>query len=319
VNLHHLRILQAVAAAGSFTGAARRLGITQPAVTIQVRDLEAAAGVRLVERRAGRAQPTEAGRALLGVGDRLSAVLDEAESVLAQARGAVTGTLRLSASGTAGGYLLPPLLTAFRRRHPEVRVRLDISNSRRVLEEVLAREADLGVLGAPDGAPPAALAGDPRLSARSFAREPLVLAVAPGHRWARRRSVGAAELAGEPLILREPGSATRRVLESRLEAAGVQPRVAMELGSNEALVHAVAAGLGVALVGARVVARDVAAGRLRRLRLRGPLPALRFFLIHHRARAGSPLLRAFLALARGPEAGPSGARPRPAGPRTLSP
>lgn len=145
-NLHHLRIFHTLATTGSFTGAARRLGISQPAVTIQVRDLEAASGVRLLERGGRRLHLTAAGRALLRVTERLFALVDEAEAVLAQAGGAVTGTLRIAASGTAGAYLLPPLLTAFRARNPEVRLQLETSNSQRVLEQVMAFHADLGIL-----------------------------------------------------------------------------------------------------------------------------------------------------------------------------
>jgi DNA-binding transcriptional LysR family regulator len=105
-----------------------------------------------------------------------------------------------------------------------------------------------------------------------------------------------AELGGQPLVLREPGSTTRRALESQLEAVGVTPRIVMELGSNEAIKHAVEAGLGLAPVGARVVAREVADGRLAALRIRDPAVAFRFFVVHHRERAHAPVLRAFLAL-----------------------
>ncbi|MBI2467073.1 MAG: LysR family transcriptional regulator [Candidatus Rokubacteria bacterium] len=297
MNLHHLRIFHALATTGSFTGAARRLGISQPAVTIQVRDLEQASGVRLIDRRARRVSLTDAGRALLRVTEKIFALVDEAEAVLAQAGGAITGTLRISASGTAGGYYLPALLTAFRARYPEVRVVLEISNSRRVLEQVGRFEADLGVFGAPDSTAPLAVPGDPALVAHAFVREPLVVAVPPRHAWARRRAVRVGDLTGQPLVLREPGSATRRVLETHLESAGAAPRVVMELGSNEAIKRAVEAGVGLAVLGARVVAREVAQGRLRAVRVRGAGLALRFYMVHHRDRAHAPVLRAFLDLA----------------------
>jgi LysR family transcriptional regulator, low CO2-responsive transcriptional regulator len=296
-NLHRLRIFHTLATTGSFTGAARRLGISQPAVTIQLRELEDASGVRLLERGGRRLQLTPAGRALLRVSEPLFALVDEAETVLARAGGAVAGTLRIAASGTAGAYLLPPLLTAFRVRHPRVRIVLETSNSQRVLEQVVGFQADLGVFAAPDGAAPFA-AAEPRLVIQPFAREPLLLAVPPAHPWARRTAIGVGDLAGTPLVLREPGSTTRRVLEAQLERAGVVPVVAMELGSNEAIKHAVAAGLGVAVVGAHVVAREVAGRRLRAVRLRGRGFALRFHVCYHRDRRHAPVLSAFLTLAR---------------------
>jgi DNA-binding transcriptional LysR family regulator len=300
MNLHHLRIFHALVTAGSFTGAARRLGITQPAVTIQVRELEAASGVRLLDRRARRLQLTEAGQALARLAERIFALVDEAEAVLAQAGGRITGHLRISGSGTGGTYLLPPVLTAFRRRYPGVRVRLEISNSRRVLEQVAGFDADLGLLAGPDSATPLTVTDDPRLVVQPFVREPLVLAVPARHPWARRRAVAVADLAGQTLIVREPGSTTRRVLESQLEAHRIAPRIAMELGSNEAIKDAVAAGVGVALLGARVVAREAAERRLRAVPVRGGGLALRFFFVYHRDRARAPVLRAFLGLARAP-------------------
>jgi aminoethylphosphonate catabolism LysR family transcriptional regulator len=303
MNLHHLRIFHTVAATGSFTGAARRLGISQPAVTIQVRELEENSGVQLLERRARRLRLTPAGQALLRVSERIFALADEAEAVLAQAGGAVSGTLRISASGSAGAYLLPPVLTRFHRRYPGVHVQLEISNSRRVLDQVLGFEADLGALGAPDGTTPVGPADDARLVLEPFAREPLRLVLAPRHAWAGRRRVSVADLADQPLILREPGSATRRVLERHLDQAGVTPRIVMELGSNEAIKHAVAAGVGLALLGARVVAHEVADHRLAAVRLREAAPALRFFFVYHADRAHAAVLRAFLRLARPPHRG----------------
>lgn len=300
MNLHHLRIFHALVTAGSFTGAARRLGISQPAVTIQVRELERSSGVRLLDRRARRLQLTDPGQALFKLSERVFALVDEAEAVLAQAGGRIAGSLRISGSGTSGTYLLLPALTAFRRRYPGVRVQLEISNSRHVLEQVASFEADLGVLAAPDAATPLTVTDDPRLVVQPFVREPLVLAVPPRHPWSRRRAIRVADLADQLLIVREPGSTTRRVLESQLEAAHVTPRIAMELGSNEAIKHAVGAGLGVALLGATVIERESAAGRLRGLRVRGEGLSLRFFFVYHRDRAHAPVLRAFLGLARAP-------------------
>jgi DNA-binding transcriptional LysR family regulator len=120
------------------------------------------------------------------------------------------------------------------------------------------------------------------------------------HPWARRRAVVLQDFADQALIAREPGSTTRRVLEARLTAAGIAPRYAMELGSNEAIKHAVTAGVGVAVLGARVVDDEAARGRLRAIRLRGHGLALRFFFVYHGHRAHAPVLRAFLGLARAP-------------------
>ncbi len=299
MNLHHLRIFHTLATTGSFTAAARRLRISQPAVTIQVRELEESAGVRLLERRARGVQLTDAGQALYRVSERIFSLVDEAETVMAQAGGRVTGGLTISSSGTTGAYLLPRVLTEFRRRYPGVRIQLHISNSRHVLAQVASFEADLGVLGAPDAATPMTVTDNARLVVQPFVREPLVLLVPRRHPWARRRGVALAELADQALIVREPGSTTRRVLEGQLEAAGLTPRIAMELGSNEAIKQVVAAGVGVAALGASVLTREAGDARLRAVALRGRGLAVRFFFVYHRDRAHAPVLRAFLGLARG--------------------
>jgi aminoethylphosphonate catabolism LysR family transcriptional regulator len=290
INLNQLRVFEAVARTGSFSRAAQELSITQPAVTFQIRQLERHVGVPLFERVRRRAGLSQAGHTLHQYAQRIFVLAEEAEQALELARGFKVGRLRLVASLTSAAYYLPPLVAAFKQRYPGVQVQLIVDNSQRVAERILALADDLGVLtGEPQS---------PNLVLEPFCEDPLVLIVHAGHPWARRRSISLRELAGQPFILREPGSATRALIESRMAAEGLAPRVTMELGSNEAIKRTVELGNGMTLISAAIVTREVEAGRLAMLRIREPGLVRRFYLVYHRERRDSPLIRAVLEVAR---------------------
>lgn len=262
LDLNKLTTFDAVARLGSFTAAAHELSISQPAVSIQIRGLEHHFGVPLLHRgRRGGARPTTDGEKLHAYVRRILSAAAEAEETLLGSRPLRSGRLLLVATGTAASYVLPPVLGEMKTRHPGLRVQLLVRNSQDALAVLLGGEADLGVLTGP--------VRDRRLQAQPFFEDDLLLAVAPGHRLARRRSVAVRELAGEPLILREPGSATRALVESELRQAGVRFETTMELASYEATLQAVVAGVGAAIVSSVVLRRDVEARRLVALRVRG--------------------------------------------------
>ena len=290
INLGQLRVFEAVIRAGSFTGAAQRLHVTPPAVSLQIRQLEHAHGVRLFDRVRRGVRLTPAGRQLGEYAQRIFALADDALRALEETRSFARGHLRLVASATSASYYLPPLLTRFRRRYPGIQVRLDVGNSQRVRERVLNLEDDLGVLGVD--------AGHPDLVFERLAEDSMVVIVPPGHPWARRRKVPLADLAHQPLILREPGSGSRQLVERRLRAAGSAPQPAMEIASNEVIKRAVEMGNGVSLMSAAIVRRDVAAGHLRALGIEDERLTRTIYLAYHRERRESPLIRAVLGVAR---------------------
>lgn len=290
LNLTQLRAFAAVARTGSFSKSAQELSVTQPAVTVQIRQLERHVGMPLFDRVRPRARLTEAGQTLFQYARRIFALADEAEQALELARGFKAGRLKLVASLTAAAYYLPPLIAAFKRRYPGIQIQLAVDNSQRVAERILALSEDLGVLtGEPE---------DPHLVLEPFCEDSLVLIASPWHPWARRRDVSLHELVDQPFILREAGSATRALVEQRLAALGVAFRVIMELGSNEAIKRTVEAGDGVTLISEAIVQREVEAGRLAMLRIREPGLVRRFYLVYHRERRQSPLIRALLEVAR---------------------
>jgi LysR family transcriptional regulator, low CO2-responsive transcriptional regulator len=245
MNIAQLRAFHAVATEGGFTRAAHRLGISQPAVTVQVRAIEQAHGLRLFHRRGGAVELTDFGRELLGRTRRIFALLDEVDDMLRSAGALMRGRLELGADGP---FAVMGLIAAFRARYPGVQIQTRMGNTARVLRDLEEGRTDLAVvmLERPDF----------RLSAVPLRDDRLVALVPRDHQWARRRRVTLGELDGQPMLFREQGSATRALLSAALERAGITSEVVLELGSREALREAVAAGLGIGCIFESEIGRD---------------------------------------------------------------
>jgi DNA-binding transcriptional LysR family regulator len=289
MTLRQLEVFLAIAHAHSYRRAAEALHTSQPALSQHVRELEVELGVRLFDRLSRGVVMTEAGGLLEERAKRVFATLTDVREVLGELQGLQRGSLLVGASTTPGIYVLPAVIGEFRRRYPAIELRLRIANSRVIEEAIRAHEVDLGVVGGHGLAP-----GEECLAA-GLADE-LVLIVSPKHPWAKRRAVAPADLTDEPLLVREEGSATRRVTERALEQAGVGWRVAMELGHTEAIKQAVMAGLGVAFVSVHAVRGEVASRRLVAIRLRRLRIQRHFHVIHNEARTLSVGARALVTM-----------------------
>ncbi|MEU3404013.1 LysR family transcriptional regulator [Streptomyces sp. NPDC006670] len=254
-DLGALELLLTVARVGSLSGAARRLGITQPAASSRIRAMETRLGVALVDR-SPRGSTLTAEGAL--VTDWARRVVEAAEAFDAGAqalRGRRDSRLRVAASMTIAEYLLPGWLIALRAERPDTAVSLHAGNSADVAQRVLAHEADLGFvegLSVPDG-----------LDSAVIAQDRLVVAVAPHHPWARRsKGVDPVELAGAPLILRERGSGTRQVLDAALAPSGGLARPLLELASTTAVKAAALSGAGPCVLSELALDDELSARRL---------------------------------------------------------
>ncbi len=295
-----LLVFRAVAREGGFTAAARRLGRTQPAVSQAVRALEEQAGERLLVRSRGGVRPTAAGEALLEHAERIHAELERAGERLRGRRALEAGELRLGTSDTSACYVLPPVLEAFRRRHPGVEIRIQNHPTPAVAEAVARLELDLGFVTLP--------LPDPRLETEALLPREEVVICAPTHPLARRRQLSLAELRPHPLLLLGPAAWSRRLLEERLRSAGGGHRVALETGSLEVVKRLVELDFGVAVVPDHAVAREVQEGRLARIRLADAPGPLALGFVRPAGSVPPPAAAAFTELARRILRGPASAR-----------
>jgi DNA-binding transcriptional LysR family regulator len=293
--LPHLETFAEAAERASFTAAARHFGISQAAVSQRIQQLETALKTPLFRREAGKVSLTDAGRRLHEYARRILDLTAEAHAAVTGTPGRVTGDLRLAASSVPGQHILPHALAAFRKAHPGVQVRVSVSDTDAVLRELEQGSAHLGFVGGPGGGP--------HLEFRRFGTDELVVVVPTKHPWAKRKRVSARELTAQPLIQREPGSGSRHCLERALEGAGLNPsslNVVLELGSSEAITAAVLEGLGVTVLSARAVQKEVRAGRLHVLRVDGLTLERDLFVVRDRRRALPAAAQSFLTTL-GPE------------------
>lgn len=287
IPLATLRTFHLIAVHQSFNKAARHLGITQPAVSQQIRRLEGALSLKLFQRNGRRILLTEAGQTLETFAQRIFQLVDAAGDALEAASELQAGQLKIGASRTAGAYYVADLIDRFKRRYPGVTVSLSVGNSQTILASILDFTLHAGlVAGRPD---------DPHLTALPLIRDRMLVVLPPGHRLARKSALAIKDLRTSPMVLREPGSTTRHLIEQAFQAHGLAAEASMELESNEAIKSAVADGIGVAIMARAAVAQDLASGRLVGRRLRESL-RLDFALVYHRDRILSPVLAAFLAL-----------------------
>src|SRR5262245_4012155 len=292
LTLRQFEVFLAVARAQGFRRAAESLHLSQPALSQHVAELERSLGARLFDRWGRRVTLTEAGRVLEDHALRLFSALTSAREAIAELNGLTRGSLVVGASTTPGIYLLPALIGAFEREYPGISIDLRIANSRVIEERVRGNDLDLGVVGGHGLSP-----GEECLAAGVV--DELVLIVSPGHQWVRRPRLAPGQFAQERLLIREPGSATRQVMERALLQAGVKIGRTMELGHTEAIKQAVMAGLGVAFVSVYAVRGELETGRLRQIRLRGLRIQRHFHVIHNEARTLTARAKAFIGAIQG--------------------
>jgi DNA-binding transcriptional LysR family regulator len=288
-TLRQFEVFLAVAKARSFRVAAEAMHLSQPALSQHVAEMERELGARLFDRLGRKVALTEAGRILEEHAFRLFASLASAREAVADLSELKGGSLVIGASTTPGIYVLPGIIAAFQESYPRVALSLRIDNSALIEERIRRNEADLGVVGGHPLRP-----GEECVTAGLL--DELVLIVPPKHPWARRREIQPAKLGEQRLLTREEGSATRQLTERALQQAGGHIKASMELGHTEAIKQAVMAGLGVAFVSIHAIRGELAAGRLRVLRLRGLRIRRHFHIIHNEARTLSASARAFIEL-----------------------
>jgi len=261
-----LQVFYTVAKQLSFTKAAECLCMTQPAVTFQVKQLEAQLNISLFERTPSKIILTSAGELAMQYAEKILNLTTEMETRLAEMSGQANGVLMIGASTTIADYMLPQMLGVFKSRFPQVQLRLSVANSQTIENRIIDHSLDIGLVESPSH--------HPSLITQVFYQDDLVVICAVNHAWAQCDNIHPEQLGNEPYIGREPGSGTREVVDQYLREHGVQPElldVVMELGSPEAIKGAVEAGLGVAIVSKATVIKERELGKLVAIPLYPPL------------------------------------------------
>ena len=284
LTLRQLKVFEAVARHLNYTRAAEELHLTQPAVSMQVKQLEESLGVAFFEQLGKRIHLTEAGQELLGYARTITQQLDELEGVLNRMKGLGGGRLRISVATTAN-YFIPTLLGSFSRRYPDVTVSLDVTNRETLLRQLTENTVDLVVMGQPPA--------EADVEAQVFMDNPLVVVAPTDHPLAKKKQIPLARLQEETFLVRESGSGTRIAMERFFNERGMRLKTGMEVGSNEAIKQSVQAGLGLGLLSRATIEQELALRRLAVLDV-ADFPIMRhWFVVHRKGKRLSAAAEAF--------------------------
>ena len=261
MDLRQLEILQAIAETGSFTACGRKLHVSQSAISRQILLLEEELGEPLFLRVGRRVRMTPAAESLVQLGQRVFHDVHETVTAITDRTGDLKGTLRLSGGMTVCLYVFPPLLKHLRRVHPRLDVRLTVATAGRSVEEIRGGRVDAGLLTLP--------VEESDLITVPVMREELLLVTTPTHPLARRRRVAPEDLDGQPFVLFEAGSGTRKVIDHFFATENIEPTIVMDTENVEIIKAMVKTGLGIGIVPYQAVAREVRAGQFFCSRIEG--------------------------------------------------
>jgi len=296
MNVKQLEVFVAIAETGSFSKGAERASLTQSTASQHIAALEGACNIRLLDRTGRGAVPTEAGKVLLVHARQALLALRRTEQAMQRFCRVEEVVLSLAASTIPGTYLVPKVVAALRQEHPTLTVNVLMGDSATALEKLASGLVEVAVLGSP--------VNDKRVAGEAIGHDRIILVALPGHRWQR---ISPLELAGEPLVMREPGSGTGAVVQGGLLAAGCDPATLMAgvvLESSEAVKQAVLAGCGVAFISEVAVRGELAAGMLREIPVEGLVLERAFTLATRRGSSLSPAAELFCRLLRREAAAP---------------
>jgi DNA-binding transcriptional LysR family regulator len=285
LTIRQLRALAAVHRDRSVTAAAKHLHLTQPAVTLQIRNLQELAGLPLIQRTSDGMLLTDAGREVLALSERIEAAIADCETSLEMMAGKTAGRISIGDVSTAK-YFVPFMISGFSKRHPNIDVTLSIGNRQEIGEALRGYELDFAIMGRPPA--------DIEMDVHPIGDHPHVIIAPTSHRLVRKSRIPLSELADETFLTREPGSGTRGLMEQLFETARIRPKIGMAMDSNETIKQAVIAGLGIAFISAHTVATELDERRLVTLDVIG-LPVIRqWFALSRKDKILLPPARAML-------------------------
>lgn len=287
LTLRQLQCFRAVAENLSFTRAADQLHLTQPAVSMQVRQLEQQTGIALTEQIGKRIYLTDAGEEVFRYARSILQQVDEMDDVLNKMKGLSGGQLRIAAISSAN-YFAPRLLGVFHQRFPDVRVSMDIKRQEHVLKQVADNEVDMAIMGQPPD--------DMKLAAIPFMKNPLVIIAPPDHRLAKTRRISLQQMEKETFLVREPGSGTRGAMMRFFKANKIKLTTGMEMGSLEGIKQGVQAELGLGVVPRGAIEIELQMGKLAILNVKGMPIQRHWHVVLHESKRLSAAAEAFKTL-----------------------
>lgn len=291
-TLRQLQVFECVADELSFTRASEKLHLSQPAVSIQVKQLEESVGLPLFEHVARKISLTEAGSILHHCSQTVRSVLEDAGEQIDELKGIQRGKLEITVATTAS-YFASRILAGFARRFPQIAISLDVTNRAGLLHQLETNQCDLVIMGEPPKGK--------RLESTPIMQNPLVIVAPPGHPLADRKKVPVRELGAQSFVFREAGSGTRAAIMRFLEKKGVPIQISMEMTSNEAIKQAVQAGLGLGIVSRHTVQLELATGSLVELDV-AHFPLKRYwYLVRRSDKQMSPVAQRFASYVLDPE------------------
>jgi LysR family transcriptional regulator, transcriptional activator of the cysJI operon len=261
MDVRGLEVFLSVAKHLNYTRAGKEVNLSQPSVSVRIRQLEAELGTKLFEQLGKRVSLTEAGLVLIPHARRVISAVENAQAAIDELLGLERGALRIGASTTPGMYLIPQIVARFKELYPRIEVHLGIKATRQVEEGIISNEFDFGFVGGH-------LAGD-EIDVLPWLTDQLVLVVAPNHRLARKKSVNTDDLRKEHFILRESGSATRAAIATHLEYAHFQVEPVIQMDNPESVKRAVQSGLGIAFISRFAVESELRARTLIAVNVKG--------------------------------------------------
>jgi DNA-binding transcriptional LysR family regulator len=287
MNIHQVHIFNIAAKTLSITKTAKKMHLSQPSVSIQIKDLEDSLNVRLFERINRKITLTDAGKVFYSYSEKLLNLIDEINAVMNEFSSGDVGKLVLGTSNTIGIYVLPKYLGDFKELFPKAEISMMILNRQEALEQCISGELDFAFLQDPPK--------HPDLHAEFFMKDELVIVCSPKHRWASRDHLTIKMLTSEPeqIILREEGSGTRGLIEYVLKRYGIERNVTMELSSSEGIKRAVEANLGVAVLSKNVIKTEVRNKSLVAIDIKDLNTKRDFYLVHNKKRKFMPLMEKF--------------------------
>jgi DNA-binding transcriptional LysR family regulator len=284
ITFRQLRLLEAVARNSSFTRASEELHLTQPAVSTQIKQLEEEVGLPLFEQMGKKIYLTEAGKEVYAFSRAIAEQFRDIESVLDDMKGVKRGTLSLTVTST-GKYFAPYLLAEFIKHHPGTQVHLEVTNREELVAQLQENIPDMAIMGAPPE--------NMDLTAQAFMQNPLVITARPDHPLAQMSRIPLSRMEEETFILRESGSGTRNAVERFFKERGVRLNTSMEMSRNEAIKHAVMAGLGLGIVSLHTLEFELALSRIAILSVEGFPIMKEWYLVHRGGKRMSPIAQAF--------------------------